>query len=43
MVVPTSLLHAQDAGNHIDVLDVASGELILDLHSYLWNAAQEAV
>ena len=36
-------MHAQKAGNHIDVLDVETGELIIDLHDYIWKASEASV
>ena len=42
-VVSSALLHAQKAGNHIDVLEVETGDLVLDLHQYLWRAAELSV
>ncbi len=36
-------MHAQRAGDHIDVLDVETGQLIVDLHQYISKAAEVSV
>ena len=36
-------MHAQKSGDHIDVLDVETGQLIVDLYQYILDAAELSV